>query len=393
MAENRQRFAELLTVAVKTINLRTGRSLAAIQDDLGHALHRSGSDYLHYLRKGHVPAILDDIERLACLLAEQGGFPDDGAIENFLRAAGHPQVSEFVAGIQQTAVDAMAVPNYQPLSTLKPFVFGPPITHPRQFFGRTRELRRIYDWWRAWPLEHVAIVGPRRSGKTSLLHYVRQLPTAGDADLRPGQRPQQLTGFGELRWIMVDFQIARLRTLTGLLSHMIVGFDLPAETSLTLDNVVEAIQDTRLDTRTVVCLDALDVALRDGPELDQRFWWGIRALLNGSQGGNLAFLTASQIPPDLLALECGQTSPLFNMFHTQYLDPFTQEEAEALIAASPIPFAAADVAWILTESGRQPALLQILCQERLSALERGETDESWKAEAISQMIPLRYFLE
>lgn len=97
MAENRQRFAELLTLAVKTINLRTGRTLAAIQDELGYALHRSGSEYIQYLRKGHIPAELTDIATLARLLAEEGGFPDMVAYQSFLRAAGHPQVSDLPA--------------------------------------------------------------------------------------------------------------------------------------------------------------------------------------------------------------------------------------------------------------------------------------------------------
>jgi hypothetical protein len=56
-----------------------------------------------------------------------------------------------------------------------PFVIGPPITEPRQFFGRDYLLHRIFEVWKYLPLQHIAIVGAKRSGKTSLLHYLRRI--------------------------------------------------------------------------------------------------------------------------------------------------------------------------------------------------------------------------
>ena len=42
-----------------------------------------------------------------------------------------------------------------------PFIAGPPLTHPRQFFGRERELRRLFQLWQSPPLQNAAVVGPR----------------------------------------------------------------------------------------------------------------------------------------------------------------------------------------------------------------------------------------
>jgi len=64
-----------------------------------------------------------------------------------------------------------------------------------------------------------------------------------------------------------------------------------------------------------------------------------------------------------------------------------------LIASSPISFPDADVEWILAQSKRWPILLQILCRERLIALEHGETGDAWREEGLRQMEPFRYLLD
>ena len=55
------------------------------------------------------------------------------------------------------------------------FIAGPPIAEPRQFFGRQREVRRLFGLWRRTPLAERGHRGSQRSGKTSLLHYLRQI--------------------------------------------------------------------------------------------------------------------------------------------------------------------------------------------------------------------------
>ena len=64
----------------------------------------------------------------------------------------------------------------------------PPIIAPRQFFGRERELKRIFGLWQRFPLQHVAVLGAKRSGKTSLLHFLKTITLAEPAELHPGKR-------------------------------------------------------------------------------------------------------------------------------------------------------------------------------------------------------------
>jgi hypothetical protein len=67
------------------------------------------------------------------------------------------------------------------------------------------------------------------------------------------------------------------------------------------------------------------------------------------------------------------------------LGPFSEEEALALIHSSPIPFPEDDVAWILAQSEGWPILLQILCRERLFALEEGEDGPDWREDGLRQL--------
>lgn len=280
-----------------------------------------------------------------------------------------------------------------PSQSPPPFVAGPPITHPAPFFGRRRELRRLFDLLKHRPLQNVAITGPRRSGKTSLLLYLQGITTTPAAHLRPRQRADWLPEPERYRWVFVDFQDPRLGTREGLLRYLLAGLDLPTPSPCDLDRFLDLVA-RQLRTPTVVLLDEIGVALERYPELDDAFWEGLRALATTQVGGNLAFVLAAQEPPEQLARDSRLGSPFFNIFaYRASLGPLTKPEAEELIASSPIPFPADDVSWILAESGSWPLLLQILCRERLITLEDGDTSSAWREEGLRQAEPFRYLLE
>jgi hypothetical protein len=148
-----------------------------------------------------------------------------------------------------------------------------------------------------------------------------------------------------------------------------------------------------LHTPTVILLDEIGVALQRCPELDTAFWESLRSLATNYVGGNLGFVLAAHESPGLLAEHSNVGSPFFNIFgYTATLGPLKEQEARELIASSPIPFAPADVDWILAQSGCWPMLLQILCRERLIALEEGEADDAWQEDGLGQMSPFRDLL-
>lgn len=268
-----------------------------------------------------------------------------------------------------------------------PFIAGPPITHPTRFFGRERELKRLFNLLRQRPLQNAAIIGPRRCGKTSLLHYMRQITTTPPAQLRPTQTANWLPQPGRYQWIFVDFQDPRLGSREALLTTLLQQMGLELPQPVDLDHFLDVVSE-ELQRPTVVMFDEIGVALTRYPELDDAFWESLRSLATNQVEGNLGFVLASAKPPSDLARHTGFGSPFFNIFgYTVVLGPLSETAARELIASSPIPFAEADVEWILAESGRWPLLLQILCRERLLTLEEGETDERWREDGRRQMAP------
>jgi hypothetical protein len=298
------------------------------------------------------------------------------------------QFSHLIRQLRDTATKMPASTN-----TLFPFIAGPPILHPRYFFGRERELRRLFNLWRRPPLQNAAIVGPRRSGKTSLLLYLKNIISTPPEQLRPNQRTSPLQESESYRWIFADFQDPRLGTREGLLRYLLESLKLSVPPHCDLDHFMELVSHG-LRSPTVILLDEIGIALQRYPELDNFFWEGLRSLATTQVGGNLAFVLTAHEPPDQLAHHSDFSSPFFNIFaYTVSLGPLTEPEARTLIASSPISFSPKDVDWILVQSGRWPLLLQVLCRERLFALENRENGDIWRAEGIRQIEPFRYLLE
>ncbi|MCP4538378.1 MAG: protein kinase [Chloroflexi bacterium] len=283
---------------------------------------------------------------------------------------------------------------------LPPFIAGPPIAHPSQFFGRERELRRLFNLWKRTPLQNAAIIGPRRSGKTSLLLYLKSITTTPLSHLRTGQRADWLPDPERYCWAFVDFQDSRMHSQEELLRYLLSSLNLPAGNAVDskripcdLDYFMDVVSRD-LRTPTVILLDEIDVALQRCPELDTSFWESLRSLATNHVRGNLGFVLAAHESPGVLAEHSNIGSPFFNIFgYTTTLGPLAEQEARELIAGSPVPFSPADVDWILSASGRWPMLLQILCRERLIALEEGETDDVWQEDGRRQMAPFRDLLE
>jgi transcriptional regulator with XRE-family HTH domain len=277
---------------------------------------------------------------------------------------------------------------------LAPFVVGPPVTHPRQFYGRTHELARIFALWRHAPLQHAVVLGPRRSGKTSLLYHLKTICSAPPADLRPGQKHDWLPDPDRYRWIYIDFLNPLLRTREGVLDCLLAHLDLPRPANLTLAAFMAAVGARPLRERTLILLDEIGAAF-DTPELDHEFWEMLRAL-GTTAGGAVGFVVAAHGPLEMLMRERGLTSPFYNIFgHTLALGPFRPDDAHALVASAPEPFADEDREWIVAHSAGWPAILQKLCDLRRNALLEGDRGDDWRAAALAALArpPYRELLE
>lgn len=364
-----------------------------VQDELGHALGRANGSCIDYWRRGHTPGDVADLEKLAQSIAARRGLTTS-EIEQLILSAepyySRAQIARLLGNTNGAAPTTASAPaGKQPFS---PFIVGPPITQPRRFFGRDPELQRIFGWWRRRPLQNVAIVGPKRSGKTSLLHYLHQITRTDPSQLRADQKHDWLPDPDRFRWVMVDFQDPRMVRLERLLVYLLTQLALPVPSPCTLDTFMDTISGN-VHYPTIILMDELIAGL-EAPELETPFWWSLRALVSHYTQGNLAFvLTAHDLPMQLAEVQ-GKPSPFFNLFNTLELGPLRETAARELIASAPDPFPPEDTAWIIAQSQRWPALLQILCQVRLDALEGtlpGDVD--WKEEGKRQIGRFRYLLQ
>ncbi len=393
MAASARRFAQLLTEGVYHIRRRESKHIQVVQDELGYALGRSGGSVVEYWRKGHLPSTHQDIEGLARELVRRGGF-DEAWLAQFLESAGYADPTHLYEEYFHASVQISKPTTHPELATSSiealhpaPFVVGPPILHPRQFFGRDAELCAIFDLWRHAPLQNVAIIGKRRSGKTSLLNYLTTIGTTPPSVLRPQQRHDWLPHPERYQWVFVDFQDVRMcqqeRLLQYILAHLALPRPDPCDLSAFLDMV-----SLHLHTPSIILMDEIAVGLA-APELDQHFWWSLRSLGSLQTRGQLGFVLTAQTVPAQLAQEYGKPSPFFNIFgHAFTLGPLLEEEALALIASAPLPFSSDDRDWILTQSGGWPYPLQLLCHLRLSALRNGDVTTAWRASALNQLSAL-----
>jgi hypothetical protein len=396
MTPSPEKFAQLLTAAIYKIRIAESRSIkktiGLVQDEVGYELGREGGSAIEYWRKGNIPARLEEVEALARILVRRRGL-DRAELVQFLTSAGHPHPAGLESELFLPGQSPAGSPQYEaPVGELATFIVGPPISHPRQFFGRNQELKRIFGLWRGFPLQNVAVIGPHRAGKTSLLRYLASITSTDRANLRPGQRADWLPQPARYRWVFVDFQDARMGDRNRLLRYLLESLALPIPQHCTLNSFMDIVSQ-HLDSPAIILMDEIGAGLAS-PELDQQFWWSLRSLGSNYSQGRLGFVLTAPLLPARLANEHGKPSPFFNIFgHTVSLGPLTVPEARELIASSPRPFVPAEADWILSSSGRWPALLQILCDTYLTALEGDFTGPTWREEGLRRLEPFNYLLD
>ncbi|MEM7017563.1 MAG: helix-turn-helix transcriptional regulator [Pseudomonadota bacterium] len=346
---------------------------------------------VYHWRKGHTKR--PDCDKVGECADVLRLTPEERA--ELLSAAGcpyHEPVQESSNPDEQTTVllDSLVDDSTAPVVP----IVGIPITRPEQFFGRDRTLRRTLKKWRHLPLHSMAIVGPRRSGKTSLLNYVKMLGDTARCDNRTNEWREEFPFLQKYRFVFVDFQAAGMCEKSRLLPYLLEELELPVPDECDLPDFADTIR-RNLQQPTIILMDEIDVALQCA-DLDYQFWWGIRALVSNQAAGKLGLLLASHQSPAEMIPEGGQDkpSPFLNIIgQIMHLSPFPDEEARMLLAKSPLPVPEHDIIWMLEQSGGWPSLLQILLDTWLTGQEEELPTEEWQEEGQDRIKPYRYLLE
>ena len=270
------------------------------------------------------------------------------------------------------------------------FVTDSPIHRPQLFFGRHYEIRHILQLLSGYPLQNAAIVGQRRSGKTSLLKHLVEITKVPGQALRPNQPPECRSFPTQLNWILIDFQNIYYQSLKNLVHYLLVKMGLPSNGETQLEDCIQLMSE-RLSVPTVILFDEIESAFHQQSELDDRFWNSLRFLQQNN--GNLAFVLSSSTDLKHFARKNIESSSFFDIFGYQAtLGPLTEAEARQLILTSPIPFSRDDIDYILTYSQCWPVLVQLFCRERLFTLEAGDNSDSWRVTVLQHMHTYRHLL-
>lgn len=242
-------------------------------------------------------------------------------------------------------------------------VVGVPICLPYQFFGRENILRQIYWAWHKTVPESIVVIGPIRSGKTSLLNYLNYITQAVYL------RPNQPKGWPfdwlpcHFQFVLVDFQDVSLYQPETLIKEVLLQLKLKVPTPCNLASFSNVLK--RVKQPTIMLMDNIEVGFNI-PTLDAAFWQNMRFL--GNQG-KLSFVITTTESLEKLARDFVHPVSFFDIFgHTLELEALTECEARELLASSPKTFSEEEIEGMLKESGCWPAPLQKLCDRRLQAL-------------------------
>jgi hypothetical protein len=246
-----------------------------------------------------------------------------------------------------------------------PYYPGRPIDKRDGFFGRAHEARTALSLLGS--LQSVSLVGPRRIGKTSLLHHISNPSVLEDHGFDPKQFVFIFVGCAELSDLSRD-QILQLlldRARAGVEQANTRGNEviLPTQgiTFIDFSNMLSRL--TQSGCKLIFLFDEFRYMARN-KNLDPAFFAGLRSIASNL---NVAYVTASSL--SLLDLTYANSSvlgsPFFNIFSTIRLGLFEDRDARDLIInpsrAAGLPFSDATVEQILTLADHHPFFLQVAC--------------------------------
>jgi len=261
-----------------------------------------------------------------------------------------------------------------------PFYHRRAITEAENFYGRGLLVRNLLEMVASG--QSCALVGERRIGKSSLLHYLAD-PRVREAH---GVGERLVAGYLDF----LAFHTASPEELWSEIVEALLGSAGQEEVIAELEPLSEksplAFVDLRralrrlgrAGWRVVLFCDEFEFAV-ENPNFDVGLFGALRSLAGT---GGMVFVTASRLGLFELEQYRGEEarrkilgSPFFNIFAEFVVGPFEDHEVAELIASSlektAVRFDADDVAFLGRVAGRHPYFLQLASYHLYAALERG----------------------
>jgi hypothetical protein len=278
-----------------------------------------------------------------------------------------------------------------------PFTFGNPIRDPARFYGRQDELRQVASRLLASVHESTAVVGERRSGKTSLLLHLSH-PLVME---RLGLDSQHYC------LVYIDFQglvdITPQRFWGRLLKKMSRAvchqelqeqidslLKMPEFDLFDLEDLFESAASAGLTT--VLLLDEFEY-ITQNPNFKADFFGGLRGL---AIHHNLPLVTATRRDlVDLCHSDEIKGSPFFNIFASVVLRPFSRQEVSELVGGytkiGEMRLTQTEIELVYQLGGGNPFFVQMagyyLVEARLKGIPPGRIPEIVAADFDAQADP------
>src|SRR5262245_34217057 len=202
-----------------------------------------------------------------------------------------------------------------------PYLNRVAIKDPAQFFGRAREVSKIFSRIGASRPQSISVVGERRIGKSSLLNFINH----------PEVRKRFLDPPDSYTFAFIDLQQKRRLTLIEFFKELFellakdTGDKSLAKLQPSFDALRGVLEGFRRDGRKLVVLfDEFD-AITTNHAFDLEFYSFLRSIANNY---DVAYVTSSARDlQELCHTQLIADSPFFNIFTNVFLRAFSRGEA------------------------------------------------------------------
>jgi len=243
------------------------------------------------------------------------------------------------------------------------------IKNPDEFYGREREVRRIYSRLSSSHPQCISIIGERKIGKSSLLYFISH------EDIRK----KWLKDAESYLFLLLDLQERNGEISFSTFFQFI--FNTLAErldSSLAQDSLIDATAETEAECyeafkrivsniekqglKLILLFDEFGV-ITGSENFDSAFFSFLRSIANNHE---CAYITTSRAKLQKLCRDTDiSESPFFNIFTPVPLGKFDGDEARSLIftpsAQAGIPFDERDAKFVLSVAGHHPLFIQMAC--------------------------------
>jgi serine/threonine-protein kinase len=242
------------------------------------------------------------------------------------------------------------------------------IKNPQEFYGREKEIRRIYSRISSSHPQCLSIIGERKIGKSSLLYHIshkevlkKWLKDADSYLFLLLDLQERVNGLSFLTFFRFIFKMLSDRVGASLVPNSLIE-SLKTETDCyeTFKKIVSDID--KQGFKLILLFDEFGTITRN-EQFDAAFFSFLRSIANNHE---CAYITTSK---ERLQKLCHNVdiseSPFFNIFTPVPLGQFDNDEARSLIFGPSekvgVAFDESDAGFVFSVAGRHPLFIQMAC--------------------------------